>query len=164
MQIDVIGVPIDLGADRRGVDMGASAIRYARLEPELEALGYTVQDMGNIEVAIAEMCSITDSRLKYLDCIIPMGRRVSGAVSTSVQAGHFPLVLGGDHSLSIGSVRGAARRKKLGVLWIDAHADFNTAETTPSGNIHGMPLAALCGMGDSRLIRFWKEAYPALHA
>jgi arginase len=162
MQIDVIGVPIDLGADRRGVDMGASAIRYAHLEPELEALGYAVEDTGNIEVAIAEMCSITDPRLKYLDCILPMGRRVSGAVSTCVQGGHFPLVLGGDHSLSIGSVRGAARLKKLGVLWIDAHADFNTAETTPSGNIHGMPLAALCGMGDARLVQFWDEALPVV--
>jgi arginase len=91
-----------------------------------------------------------------------MGRRVSGAVSTSVQGGHFPLVLGGDHSLSIGSVRGAARLKKLGVLWIDAHADFNTAETTPSGNIHGMPLAALCGMGDARLVQFWDESLPVV--
>jgi len=162
MQIDVIGVPIDLGADRRGVDMGASAIRYAHLEPELEALGYSVRDMGNIDVAIAEMCSITDTRLKYLDCILPMGRRVSGAVSTSIQGGRFPLVLGGDHSLSIGSIRGAARLKKLGVLWIDAHADFNTAETTPSGNIHGMPLAALCGMGDVRLVQFWEEALPVV--
>lgn len=162
MQIDVIGVPIDLGADRRGVDMGPSAIRYAHLQVMLEALGYSVQDEGNINVPIAEMCSITDSRLKYLDCIIPMGRRVSGAVSTSIRAGRFPLVLGGDHSLSIGSVRGVARLRRLGVLWIDAHADFNTAETTPSGNIHGMPLAALCGMGDPRLVRFWKETCPVV--
>lgn len=162
MQIDVIGVPIDLGADRRGVDMGASAIRYAQLEPALEALGYGVRDAGNIDVPIAEMCSITDARLKYLDCIIPMGRRVSGAVSTSVQGSRFPLVLGGDHSLSIGSVRGAARLMKLGLLWIDAHADFNTAETTPSGNIHGMPLAALCGRGDARLVQLWDEALPVV--
>ena len=162
MQIDVIGVPIDLGADRRGVDMGASAIRYAQLEPALEALGYAVRDAGNIDVPIAEMCSITDARLKYLDCIIPMGRRVSGAVSTAIQGGRFPLVLGGDHSLSIGSVRGAARLMKLGLLWIDAHADFNTAETTPSGNIHGMPLAALCGRGDARLVQLWDEALPVV--
>ena len=153
MQIDIIGVPIDLGADRRGVDMGPSAIRYAHLQPKLESLGYRVEDKGNIEVPIAEMCSISDPKLKYLDCIVPMSRRAAGAVSTSLQSGHFPLVLGGDHSLSIGSIRGAARIKKLGVIWIDAHADFNTDETTPSGNIHGMPLAALCGFGDVRLSR-----------
>jgi arginase len=162
MQIDIIGVPIDLGADRRGVDMGPSAIRYAHLQAMLEELGYTVQDEGNIEVAIAEMCAITDSKLKYIDCIIPMGRRVSGAVSTSLQGQHFPLVLGGDHSLSVGSVRGAARQKKIGLLWVDAHADFNTSATTPSGNIHGMPLAALCGLGDPRLIQLWDEALPVV--
>jgi len=157
MQIDVIGVPIDLGADRRGVDMGPSAIRYAHLHQKLEELGYTLSDRGNIEVPIQETCSITDPRLKYMDCIIPMARRVSGAVATSIQGGRFPLVLGGDHSLSAGSIRGAARHKKLGLIWVDAHADFNTAETTPSGNIHGMPLAALCGMGDPRLVRLWEE-------
>ena len=162
MQIDIIGVPIDLGADRRGVDMGPSAIRYAHLQPKLEALGYQVEDKGNIEVPIAEMCSITDPKLKYLDCIVPMSRRAAGAVSTSLQSGHFPLVLGGDHSLSIGSIRGADRIKKLGVIWIDAHADFNTEETTPSGNIHGMPLAALCGLGDARLTRLWDETLPVV--
>ncbi len=162
MQIDIIGVPIDLGADRRGVDMGPSAIRYAHLQDSLERLGYSVQDEGNIEVPIAEMCTISDTRLKYLDCIVPMGRRVSGAVSTSLRAGHFPLVLGGDHSLAVGSVRGAARLRKVGLLWVDAHADFNTPETTPSGNIHGMPLAALCGMGEARLVQLWEEACPVV--
>ena len=162
MQIDVIGVPIDLGADRRGVDMGPSAIRYAHLQLMLEELGYTVQDKGNVDVAIAEMCSITDPRLKYIDCILPMGRRVSGAVSTSLQGERFPLVLGGDHSLSVGSVRGAARQKKIGLLWVDAHADFNTPATTPSGNIHGMPLAALCGLGDPRLTQLWDETLPVV--
>ena len=162
MQIDIIGVPIDLGADRRGVDMGPSAIRYAHLQTKLEALGYIVEDKGNIEVPIAEMCTINDPKLKYLDCIVPMSRRAASAVSTSLQSGHFPLVLGGDHSLSIGSIRGAARIKKLGVIWIDAHADFNTDETTPSGNIHGMPLAALCGFGDVRLSRLWDEVLPVV--
>ena len=162
MQIDIIGVPIDLGADRRGVDMGPSAIRYAHLHQKLEELGYTLEDKGNIEVPILETCQITDPRLKYLDCILPMGRRIGGAVATSIQAGHFPLVLGGDHSLSVGSIRGAAKHKKLGVIWVDAHADFNTAETTPSGNIHGMPLAALCGLGDPRLICLWDEAPPVI--
>lgn len=162
MQIDIIGVPIDLGADRRGVDMGPSAIRYAHLHQKLTELGHTLEDKGNIEVPIQEMCNITDPRLKYLDCIIPMGRRISGAVATSLQAGRFPLVLGGDHSLSVGSIRGAAKNRKLGVIWVDAHADFNTAETTPSGNIHGMPLAALCGLGDPRLVSLWDETPPVI--
>ncbi|HEX8991361.1 MAG TPA: arginase [Anaerolineales bacterium] len=162
MQIDIIGVPIDLGADRRGVDMGPSAIRYAQLRQKLEALGYRVEDTGNIEVAIAETCTITDPRLKYIDCIVPMARRTAGAVATSVQASHFPLVLGGDHSLALGSIRGAARVKSVGVIWVDAHADFNTEETTPSGNIHGMPLAALCGLGDRRLSQLWDEAQPVV--
>ncbi len=162
MQIDIIGVPIDLGADRRGVDMGPSAIRYAHLRQKLEALGYTVEDQGNIEVAIAETCAVTDAQLKYIDCIVPMARRAAGAVATSIQAGHFPLVLGGDHSLALGSIRGAARLKNVGVIWVDAHADFNTAATTPSGNIHGMPLAALCGLGDPRLVQLGNEACPVI--
>ncbi len=162
MQIDIIGVPIDLGADRRGVDMGPSAIRYSHLQNRLEEIGYTVRDEGNVEVPIAEMCKITDPKLKYLDCIVPMSRRVAGAVATSIQSNNFPLVIGGDHSLSIGSVRGAARNKKIGVIWIDAHADFNTAETTPSGNIHGMSLAALTGLGDKSLVQLWDESLPVI--
>ncbi len=162
MQIDIIGVPIDLGADRRGVDMGPSAIRYAQLRQKLETLGYTVEDMGNIDVPIAETCSVTDPRLKYIDCIVPMARRAAGAVATSMRAGHFPLVLGGDHSLSLGSIRGAAKGRTVGVIWVDAHADFNTHSTTPSGNIHGMPLAALCGLGDNRLTQLWDETPPVI--
>ncbi|HMZ08931.1 MAG TPA: arginase family protein, partial [Anaerolineales bacterium] len=162
MQIDIIGVPIDLGADRRGVDMGPSAIRYSHLQKKLEDLGYTVQDEGNVEVPIAEMCTITNPKLKYIDCIVPMSRRVAGAVATSVQAGNFPLIIGGDHSLSIGSVRGAARNRKIGVIWLDAHADFNTAETTPSGNIHGMSLAILAGLGDPSLVQLWDESIPVI--
>ena len=160
--VDIIGVPVDLGADRRGVDMGPSAIRYAHLQRELSRTGCTVADLGNLEVPIAEMCKITEPKVKYIDCIVPMARRTAGAVATSMQQGHFPLVLGGDHSIAIGSVRGAAKHKKLGVIWVDAHADFNTPETTPSGNIHGMPLAALCGLGDPRLVRLWDETAPVL--
>ncbi len=160
MDIDILGVPLDMGADRRGVDMGPSAIRYAHLQQGLEELGYSVEDKGNVDVPIAEMCRVTEPKLKYIDCIVPMARRVAGAVATSVQGGHFPLVLGGDHSIALGSIRGAAKHKKLGLLWIDAHADFNTDETTPSGNIHGMPLAALCGLGDRRLVQLWDEAVP----
>jgi len=162
MQIDIIGVPIDLGADRRGVDMGPSAIRYSNLQKKLEELGYNVKDEGNIEVPIAEMCKITSPKLKYIDCIVPMARRVAGKVATTMQAKNFPLVLGGDHSLSIGSIRGAARNKKVGVIWIDAHGDFNTAETTPSGNIHGMSLAILAGLGDKSLVQLWDENIPVI--
>ncbi len=162
MQIDIIGVPIDLGADRRGVDMGPSAIRYALLQQGLERLGHSVEDKGNVEVPIAEMCAINDPKLKYLDCIVPMARRVAGAVATSIQSGNLPVVLGGDHSLSLGSIHGAAKHKKIGVLWVDAHADFNTPETTPSGNIHGMPLAALCGLGAPELVQLWDETAPVV--
>ena len=162
MQIDIIGVPIDLCADRRGVDMGPSAIRYAHLHQKLEELGYTLDDIGNIEVPIQETCQITDPKLKYIDCILPMARRVAGSVATSIQGGRLPLVLGGDHSLSVGSIRGAAKHRRLGIIWVDAHADFNTAETTPSGNIHGMPLAVLCGLGDPRLVSLWDETHPVL--
>ncbi len=163
MQIDIIGVPIDLGADRRGVDMGPSAIRYAHLNRELQKCSFDFKDCGNVQVPIAEMCTISEPTLKYIDCIVPMARRTAGAVATALQQGHFPLVLGGDHSIALGSIRGAARHKKLGVIWIDAHADFNTPDTTPSGNIHGMPLAALCGLGDARLVRLWDEDIPVLN-
>lgn len=162
MKIDIIGVPIDLGAGRRGVDMGPSAIRYAHLQQGLEAIGHEVNDKGNIEVPIAEMCRVNEPKLKYIDCIVPMARRAAGAVATSIQAGNIPLVLGGDHSIALGSIRGAARNRKIGVIWVDAHADFNTHETTPSGNIHGMPLAALCGYGDSRLVQLWDESIPVI--
>jgi arginase len=162
MKIDIIGVPIDLGAGRRGVDMGPSAIRYANLQHELEKLGHEVQDKGNVEVPIAETCTVNEPNLRYIDCIVPMARRTAGAVATSIQAGCFPVVLGGDHSISLGSVRGAARGRKIGLLWVDAHADFNTHDTTPSGNIHGMPLAALCGYGDPRLVQMWNEPVPVI--
>ncbi|MCC6499103.1 MAG: arginase [Anaerolineales bacterium] len=162
MQIDIIGVPMDLGQNRRGVDMGPSAIRYSNLREKLEGLGHTVEDKGNIEVPIHEICTITEPKLKHIDCIVPVSRRVAGAVATSVQGGRFPLALGGDHSLALGSVRGAAKQKRIGVIWLDAHADFNTHETTPSGNIHGMPLAALCGLGDPRLTALWDETPPVV--
>ncbi|MBE7534187.1 MAG: arginase [Anaerolineales bacterium] len=163
MHIDIIGVPMDLGQSRRGVDMGPSAIRYANLREKLEGLGHVVEDKGNIEVPILETCSVTEPKLKHIDCIVPIMRRVAGAVAASLRRGRFPLVLGGDHSLALGSVRGAAKQKRVGVIWLDAHADFNTHETTPSGNIHGMPLAALCGLGDPRLTALWNETPPVIN-
>ncbi|HYE58010.1 MAG TPA: arginase [Rhodothermales bacterium] len=152
MHVDLIGVPLDFGAGRRGVDMGPSAIRYAGLHPTLEAMGARVTDLGNVPVPVREACDEGDVRLRYLHPILSVQRALADAVAASLKAGHIPLVLGGDHSLSAGSVAGAARGRRLGLVWLDAHGDFNTDETTGSGNIHGMPLAALCGLGDERLV------------
>jgi arginase len=152
MQIDLIGVPLDFGAGRRGVDMGPSAIRYAGLRGGLEALGHQVDDTGNLEVPVNETVMPGDPRLKYLEPIVDVCRTLADRVDRSIDAGNMPVVLGGDHSMALGSVAGAARGRKLGLLWIDAHADFNTHETTPSGNVHGMPLAALCGYGARQLL------------
>lgn len=152
MQVDVIGVPMDYGAGRRGVDMGPSAIRYAGLKTILENSGHLVSDWGNIEVPVYESCESCDPKLRFLDAIVPVATQLASIVENSVKAGHIPVSLGGDHSMALGSITGAARQRRLGLIWVDAHADFNTAETTPSGNIHGMPLAALAGLGDSRLV------------
>lgn len=148
-EIAIIGVPIDLGAGRRGVDMGPSALRYAGLLGRLEALGHTVHDLGNLQVPIAETSAapLEGERLRYLEPIAAVCAALAERVAECVAAGQLPLVLGGDHSLAIGSASGSARGRTLGLLWIDAHGDFNTAETTRSGNIHGMPLAALTGRG-----------------
>ncbi|NJK81959.1 MAG: arginase [Chloroflexaceae bacterium] len=152
-QIAIIGVPLDMGAGRRGVDMGSSAIRYTRLNQRLGAIGHTVHDMGNIGVPLAETFPKPDptERLHHLEPIAAVCADLAQQVAGHVAAGRFPLVLGGDHSIALGSVAGATRGRKLGLIWIDAHADFNTAETSPSGNIHGMPLAALTGHGHPAL-------------
>lgn len=152
MNVDIIGVPMDFGQGRRGVDMGPSAIRYAGLQEGIESLGHRIHESGNVEVPIPEMCRSDDPKLRNVDCVVPVGRHLVERVSSVVGEGHFPIVLGGDHSLSLGSVRGAAASKRLGLVWVDAHADFNTHETTPSGNIHGMPLAALAGLGHEKLV------------
>ena len=149
----VIGVPMDLGAGRRGVDMGPSAIRYARLHEELSSLGYAVDDVGDIDVPVVETLKTNGGEpggLHHLEAI----RDVCGELAARLAGlddGRFPVVLGGDHSVSIGSVSGLSRRGRTGLIWVDAHADFNTPETSPSGNVHGMPLAALVGRGDRRL-------------
>jgi arginase len=153
MKIDIIGAPMDFGAGRRGVDMGPSAIRYAGLKAGLEGLGHEVRDLGNVAVPLGENCLPGDPRLKYLDPIIQVERELVDVVGRSVAEDRVPLVLGGDHSLALGSFIGAqSGGRKLGLIWLDTHGDFNTHETTPSGNIHGMPLAALCGYGDERLL------------
>ena len=152
MRIRVIGAPMDLGADRRGVDIGTSAIRYADLNHRLRSLGHHVQDMGNLVVPQPESQPLGNPKLKYLDQIVRVSEELAGIVTTILQEGDFPLVLGGDHSIGLGSINGVANvHKNVGVLWIDAHADFNTDQSTPSGNIHGMILASLAGLGNSSL-------------
>jgi arginase len=148
-EVALIGVPIDLGAGRRGVDMGPSAMRYTGLSQRLTELGYTVDDMGNLPAPMVETSERpeTDERLRYLHPIAELCAALADRVASAVAEGDLPVILGGDHSLSIGSVSGSARGRTLGLIWIDAHADYNTAETTPSGNIHGMSLAALTGKG-----------------
>jgi len=143
---------MDLGADRRGVDFGASAIRYANLNTRLRSLGHTVHDIGNLVVPQPESQPLGNSKLKYLGPIVQVCEELAKVVTETLEAGEFPLVLGGDHSIALGSIAGVTRmHKNVGVIWIDAHADFNTYETTPSGNIHGMILAASVGIGESRL-------------
>jgi arginase len=154
--IRVIGVPLDLGASRRGVDMGPSAVRVAGLEARLEALGHQVEDAGNIRVEIAETQATGDKNARYLKEIAETCTRTAEAVIAALKEGKTPLVLGGDHSMAVGSISGVAefyrrRNEKIGVVWIDAHSDINTPETSPSGNVHGMPLAALLGLGPEKL-------------
>lgn len=153
MKVGIIGAPVDLGADRRGVDMGASAIRYAGLETGLTASGHAVRDFGNIVVPIAESAAAEPSDLKYLEPICAMAEDLAGRVAELVEDGWFPLILGGDHSVSLGSVAGVRQHRRVGIIWLDAHGDFNGPSTSPSGNIHGMVLSALAGYGDDRLVR-----------
>jgi len=155
-QIRVIGVPLDLGQSRRGVDMGPSAVRVAGLEARLEAIGHTVEDGGNVAVAIPEQKKEGAANAKYLREITATCTKTADLVVKTLEAGKVPLVLGGDHSLAAGSVAGVAefyrrRNQRIGLLWIDAHSDMNTPDTSPSGNVHGMPLAALMGLGPAEL-------------
>ncbi len=152
-RICIIGAPIDLGADRRGVDIGPRAIRYAGLNDQLRHLDYTIHDAGNLHVpSPEELPPVGASRLKYLEPIARVSEELANTVTAALREDEFPLILGGDHSIALGSISGVARvHKNLGVIWVDAHADFNTEETTPSGNIHGMILSALSGLGDQRL-------------
>ena len=143
---------MDLGADRRGVDMGPSALRYADLNERLAALGYEVQDLGDLDVIIPETRHFGDPHAKYLKEISDACTHLANLVLEIHEEGRTPLVLGGDHSIAVGTVSGMAesfRRhgKKLGLMWFDAHADFNTPDISPSGNVHGMPMASIMGYG-----------------
>jgi arginase len=144
-RVDVIGVPMDLGADRRGVDMGPSAIRYARLREGLEALGIaTVVDHGNLPVPVPESPEARSVKgAKYLPIILAVCDELSRLVEDSLALGGFPLVLGGDHSIAIGTLAGLTRSRRVppGLIWIDAHGDINTPLTSPTGNVHGMPVS-----------------------
>jgi arginase len=145
---------MDLGQDRRGVDMGPSAIRYARLEDALTELGYGVTDLGNAGVPIPEVVQNREEA-RHLEAVRSVCKEVAGRAEAVVSDGLFPIFLGGDHSISIGTVSGAARASagaRTGVIWLDAHADFNIPETSPSGNVHGMPLATLTGRGHPSLV------------
>jgi arginase len=140
--VDVVGVPMDLGADRRGVDMGPSAIRYARLKESLERLGFLVTDHGNLRVPVPESATVDEQNAKYFPIIKAVCDELAVIVEGVVARGSFPLVLGGDHSIAMGTIAGIARArgKAPGVIWVDAHGDINTPLTSPSGNVHGMPV------------------------
>jgi arginase len=148
MKAAIIGAPLDLGQGRRGVDMGPSAIRYAGLEERLAGLGVDCVDRGNVATAVAEATAEHDPRARFLPAIRATCERIAGLVGEALDDGRVPIVLGGDHSIALGTLGGlAARRGPGAVLWFDAHGDLNTPETTPSGNVHGMPLAAVLGRG-----------------
>jgi len=150
-EIRVIGVPLDLGQSRRGVDMGPSAVRVAGLEARLESIGHIVEDGGNVPVAIPEQKKQGAAHAKYLKEITATCTKSADLVLKTLEAGKVPLVLGGDHSLAAGTVSGIAefyrrQNQKIGLLWLDAHTDMNTPDSSPSGNVHGMPLASLMGL------------------
>ena len=157
--IAIIGAALDLGAGRRGVDMGPSAIRYAGLEERLASLGCDCADWGNVDAAVAEATAIGDPRARFLPEIRATCERVARRVAEAVGEGRVPIVLGGDHSIALGTLGGlaAAAGGPGAVLWIDAHGDLNTPQTTPSGNVHGMPLAAALGHGGEG---FASDAWP----
>ncbi len=156
-KVTLIGVPLDLGAGRRGVDMGPSAFRVAEIDQRLKDLGCDVEDEGDLRVSIPETQGPGDPRLKYLKEIKETCETLRDAVGRTLKAGRFPVVLGGDHSVAMGTIAGLSRfhrerKEKIGLVWFDAHADSNTAETSPSGNIHGMPLAVALGIGAPGLV------------
>ncbi|WP_243388296.1 arginase [Bacillus kexueae] len=152
-KISIIGVPMDLGQMRRGVDMGPSAIRYAGVIERLERLRYIIDDLGDIEIGRAERSDVKNvENLRNLKAVAEANEQLAVKVDEAVQSESFPLVLGGDHSIAIGTLAGVAKHyENLGVIWYDAHGDLNTAETSPSGNIHGMPLAVSLGIGHPSL-------------
>jgi len=154
--ITVIGVPLDLGSGRRGVDMGPSALRVADLHKKLSSLGYSVADVGDVPVIIAETTHYGSPKAKFLGQILQACQRLAELVEAALDRNHLPIVLGGDHSMAMGTLAGVSKvfqrqQQSIGLIWFDAHADFNTPESSPSGNVHGMPLAAAVGIGPPEL-------------
>ncbi|MFN2530146.1 MAG: arginase [Pyrinomonadaceae bacterium] len=154
--VNILGVPLAYGASMAGVDIGPAALRVAGLQERIEKLGYVVNDSGDIRLERSHRAAARDDKLKYLSQISATCKLVAEEIEKTTAAHQMPLILGGDHSIAIGSVAGVAsylrnQDQTLGLLWFDAHADMNTPETTPSGNIHGMPLAVLLGYGSSEL-------------
>jgi len=159
-RIAIVGAPVDLGAGRRGVDMGPSAVRVANLNGRLAALGFDVQDLGNVAVVQRESQPECVANAKYLPQIAEICVHLAEMVNAALADGRVPLVLGGDHSVAIGTVAGASRyfrdqRKELGMIWIDAHTDMNTPASSPSGNVHGMPMACCIGIGPRELTEIY---------
>jgi arginase len=150
--VRILGVPMDMGQSRRGVDMGPSALRYAGLQEHLRRLGYAVHDCGNLDVPVVEEVTEREPNARYVEAVAEVCNRIYQEILTCMAEDDFAIVLGGDHSISIGSVSAMARRRPTGVIWVDAHGDFNTPETSPSGNVHGMPVAALIGQGAPALV------------
>jgi arginase len=155
-KIRIIGVPMDLGASRRGVDMGPSALRVAGLQSRLKQLGHQVEDIGNIFVKQAEEQHYGEKRAKYLDEIAETCKGLAEIIRKTLEENMVPVVLGGDHSIAVGSIAGISAHfqkasKRVGLIWLDAHGDMNTPDSSPSGNVHGMPLAAVIGYGAPEL-------------
>ncbi len=144
--IHIIGVPMDLGQSRRGVDMGPSALRYAGLDDRLRLLGYTLKDKGNIETPVRDTLP-PEGGLAYLPAVVQVCKTIYALGQTAITEDCLPIFVGGDHSIAVGTIGGVSHQEPVGVLWIDAHGDFNTPGTSPSGNLHGMPLATLMGLG-----------------
>ncbi|MGB2898344.1 MAG: arginase [Candidatus Acidiferrum sp.] len=156
-KVRIIGVPMDLGQSRRGVDMGPSALRGAGLQTSIKKLGLQVEDIGNLSVKQPEEMPIGEKRAKYMQEIAETCGDVAAAAEKALSEGFLPLVLGGDHSIAAGVAAGVANhfrkeKKQIGYLWLDAHGDMNTPESSPSGNVHGMPLAAIMGYGAPELV------------
>ena len=166
--VRLVGVPMDLGAGRRGVDMGPSAIRIAGVSQGLRNLGFVVEDDGDVGVPAPETRDPGSTHARYLEPIYHVCNRLRLRVRRSLDQGEIPIVLGGDHSIAIGTVSGVAEHfhskgQQIGLIWVDAHADMNTPESSPSGNIHGMPLATVLGLGHARLVEmggFWPKVAP----
>ncbi len=155
--VEIIGVPMDLGANIRGANMGPAAVRIADLHKKITDLGYDVLDQGDVDVPVRETLSASERNDHFLSSIVKINQKICQRTYKALEAGHIPITIGGDHSLAIGSIAGAAKYfreqgKKIGLIWFDAHADLNTQDTSPSGNIHGMPLAITTGKGHPDLL------------